>query len=338
MGTEFTISKQVTFSQPKDSVRAITAGPLIHPKLLITGQICTRVPNNERTRQSVKLHDATTTGDHRLVQKSLMVTKDTKGILDRSMGGVLHMKILSLLLLSSIFVVGQTATSPVQHGNIEILSDTQGVDFGPYLQDISKIIRHNWYILIPESAEQKKAEVAIEFAIAKDGHVSDMRLSASSGDAALDRPAWGSITNSNPFPLLPREFKGPYLALRLHFAYNLEKNFLAKSAKGNTGETAPNSKSGIVVNISAIGSLQVPAGGSQVVTATVTGTEEKVVEWSVTGSSCSGSACGKLIGDLYVAPSSVPSLPYVTLTARAKADPTAKASVTFHIVQPSQPR
>jgi TonB family protein len=242
MGTEFTISKQVTFSQPKDSVRAITAGPLIHPKLLITGQICTRVPNNERTRQSVKLHDATTTGDHRLVQKSLMVTKDTKGILDRSMGGVLHMKILSLLLLSSIFVVGQTATSPVQHGNIEILSDTQGVDFGPYLQDISKIIRHNWYILIPESAEQKKAEVAIEFAIAKDGHVSDMRLSASSGDAALDRPAWGSITNSNPFPLLPREFKGPYLALRLHFAYNLEKNFLAKSAKGNTGETAPNSK------------------------------------------------------------------------------------------------
>jgi hypothetical protein len=54
----------------------------------------------------------------------------------------------------------------------------------------------------------------------------------------------------------------------------------------------------------------------------VTGAEEKIVEWS------------KMIGDVYVAPSVVPSLPDVTLTASAKADPTAKASVTFHIVQP----
>jgi hypothetical protein len=43
------------------------------------------------------------------------------------------------------------------------------------------------------------------------------------------------------------------------------------------------------------------------------------------------------VGDLYIAPSAVPSLPDVTLTASAKADPTAKASVTFHIVQPQQP-
>lgn len=69
-------------------------------------------------------------------------------------------------------------------------------------------------------------------------------------------------------------------------------------------------------------------------TATVTGTDAKAVEWTVTGSSCSGSACGKMIGDLYVAPKAVPSSPYMTLNAIAKADPAAKASVTFHIVQP----
>jgi TonB family protein len=245
------------------------------------------------------------------------------------------MKILSILLLSCVCVFGQTVPSPVQYGNIEILSDTQGVDFVPYLQRISQVVRRNWHILIPESAELKKGKVAIEFAIAKNGQVSDMRMVASSGDRSLDTPAWGSITNSNPFLPLPAEFTGEYLVLRFHYSYNPgEQNYLASPHKENAEKSPTKAKSGIVISISAPGSLQVPAGGSQVVTATVTGTDAKAVEWTVTGSSCSGSACGKMIGDLYVAPKAVPSLPHVTLTAIAKADPTAKASVTFHIVQP----
>ncbi len=110
-----------------------------------------------------------------------------------------------------------------QQGALDILSDTQGVDFGPYLQRILQDVRENWYHLIPESAEMKKGKLAIEFAITKDGQVADMRLVASSGDVALDRPAWGSITASNPFPPLPREFNGPYLALRFRFYYNPDK-------------------------------------------------------------------------------------------------------------------
>jgi TonB family protein len=110
-----------------------------------------------------------------------------------------------------------------QQGALEILSDTQGVDFGPYLQRILQDVRENWYHLIPESAEMKKGKLAIEFAITKEGQVADMRLVASSGDAALDRPAWGSITASNPFPPLPNEFTGPYLALRFRFYYNPDK-------------------------------------------------------------------------------------------------------------------
>jgi TonB family protein len=110
-----------------------------------------------------------------------------------------------------------------QQGQLDILSDTQGVDFGPYLQRILQNVRENWYHLIPESAEMKKGKLAIEFAITKEGQVADMRLVASSGDVALDRPAWGSITASNPFPPLPTEFTGPYLALRFRFYYNPDK-------------------------------------------------------------------------------------------------------------------
>lgn len=113
-----------------------------------------------------------------------------------------------------------------QMGALEILSDTKGVDFGPYLQRILENVRENWYRLIPESAEMKKGRLAIEFAITKDGNVADMRLVATSNDVALDRAAWGGITASNPFPPLPPDFTGQYLALRFRFYYNPDKTDL----------------------------------------------------------------------------------------------------------------
>ena len=113
-----------------------------------------------------------------------------------------------------------------QLGALEILSDTQGIDFGPYLQRVLQEVKANWYNLIPESAEMKKGKLAIEFAITKDGSIADMRLIATSNDAALDRAAWGGIYDSNPFPPLPSEFTGPYLALRFRFYYNPDKGDL----------------------------------------------------------------------------------------------------------------
>jgi len=108
-------------------------------------------------------------------------------------------------------------------GPYEILSDTQGVDFGPYLQRILEDVRENWYHLIPESVEMKKGKLAIEFAIMKNGQVQGLQIVAPSGDVALDRPAYGAITASNPFPPLPTDFTGPYLALRFRFYYNPDK-------------------------------------------------------------------------------------------------------------------
>ena len=42
----------------------------------------------------------------------------------------------------------------------------------------------------------------------------------SSGDVSLDLAAWRGITASNPYPTLPRDFGGQYLALRFRFLYN----------------------------------------------------------------------------------------------------------------------
>jgi TonB family protein len=115
--------------------------------------------------------------------------------------------------------------SPAQ-GDLDVLSDTMGVDFGPYLARVLHDVRYHWYDIIPEAAYpplRKKGRVAIEFAILKDGSVAGMKLESPSGDISLDRAAWGGITASNPFPPLPNEFSGQYLLLRFRFYYNPDK-------------------------------------------------------------------------------------------------------------------
>ena len=102
----------------------------------------------------------------------------------------------------------------------EILSDTMGVDFGPYMAIILREVKKNWISLIPESASYKKGEVSIIFTILKNGRVTGMSFVNGSGDVALDRAAYGGITASDPFPPLPAEFTGPNLTLRFAFFYN----------------------------------------------------------------------------------------------------------------------
>jgi len=117
--------------------------------------------------------------------------------------------------------------APVAHpgmqSGVEVLSDTMGVDFGPYLRKVVDATRQSWDILIPESARpplDKQGKVAIQFLILPDGSIKSMQLVRPSGDVSLDRAAWGGIVGAGPFPPLPKAFKGPYLALRFYFLYN----------------------------------------------------------------------------------------------------------------------
>jgi TonB family protein len=107
----------------------------------------------------------------------------------------------------------------------EILTDTMGVDFGPYLTRVLQVVRQNWYSIMPPSVYppiRKQGKLSIEFVILKDGKTTGMVVHTSSGDVALDRAAWGSITASTPFPPLPKEFPGQLLGLRFFYFYNLE--------------------------------------------------------------------------------------------------------------------
>jgi TonB family protein len=107
-------------------------------------------------------------------------------------------------------------------GGAQILSDTKGVDFGPYLARVVFSVRRNWYSVIPISAQMgQKGRVAIVFEIIKDGSVPQLRLVGSSGSEPLDRAALSAINMSNPFPQLPADFTGNHLVLQFIFLYNL---------------------------------------------------------------------------------------------------------------------
>lgn len=122
---------------------------------------------------------------------------------------------------------GQNAPSRHQAMNAgaDILSDTMGVDFGPYMQRVIAATYRSWIPIIPESARpplDKQGRVGVRFKIYPDGSVKQMILEFPSGDVSLDRAAWGGITGASPYPPLPKEFKGPFLELRFGFYYNLD--------------------------------------------------------------------------------------------------------------------
>jgi len=111
-------------------------------------------------------------------------------------------------------------------GGVEVLSDTQGVDFRAWLQYWHRETERTWDPLIPDEVNPpilKSGMVAIRFKVLPNGRLMDgsLTLDGRSGDTALDRAAWGALTGSN-YPPLPKEFHGPYLEMRAYFLYNME--------------------------------------------------------------------------------------------------------------------
>jgi TonB family protein len=120
---------------------------------------------------------------------------------------------------------GVTQSDPSHSAlGVEFLSDTRGVDFGPYIKQVLTMIKASWMRFIPEEARppgSMKGETVIRFTINSDGKLSAMHLDGRSGQSKLDRAAWGAITSISQFPPLPEKFTGPNLELRPHFTVNL---------------------------------------------------------------------------------------------------------------------
>jgi TonB family protein len=205
--------------------------------------------------------------------------------------------------------------SQKQSQQAEILTDTMGVDFGPYLTNVVRMVRQNWYNVMPPSVYPpvfQQGKVAIEFVVQKDGTVNKMKIDTPSGDVALDRAAWASINGSAPFPSLPKEFPGQTLGLRFYFFYNL------------TPATAR-------IYITPCVDVRVPVGSTLQFSVPAGGIERAAVAWSVSGPACEKAACGTISeSGLYTAPAHVPNPPtvFVEATPESKRILPAKTKLT----------
>jgi hypothetical protein len=111
---------------------------------------------------------------------------------------------------------------------------------------------------------------------------------------------------------------------------------LAAGCGGSSGGGATRQPQVITVTVSPSAVLVAPNGVQQF-TATVTGTSNLQVHWSVTGAGCGGDACGTINSEgRYTAPGVIPDPDTVTVRATSAADPSrfGAATVTIGIPTP----
>lgn len=88
----------------------------------------------------------------------------------------------------------------------------------------------------------------------------------------------------------------------------------------------------VVITISPTSSI-VAASTQQQFRASVSGSKNTAITWTVSGSGCTGTACGTVnTAGLYTAPVSLPTPPTVTVKAAAQADTASSASATVSLV------
>jgi hypothetical protein len=114
-------------------------------------------------------------------------------------------------------------------------------------------------------------------------------------------------------------------------------NVIATSAVDQTKSASANLT---IVPTVAVGvtpaNVSATAGATQQFAASVTGTSNTAVAWTVSGTGCSGTACGRISSSgLYTAPATVPFSATVTISATSVSDPSKSASAAVTIVAPA---
>ena len=103
-----------------------------------------------------------------------------------------------------------------------ILSDTQGVNFGPWLTAVYFRVRNNWYSVIPQVYRSGlKGVVVIVFDVRRNGSLEDLEIVRSSDFSPYDRAAVSSLKLAEPLPNFPDAFKKDRLTLQFTYLYNI---------------------------------------------------------------------------------------------------------------------
>jgi TonB family protein len=119
---------------------------------------------------------------------------------------------LAYLQLSDSARNAQRATAAAA---IEMRTDTEGVDFGPFMQSVYRSVKREWFAAMPPSVEKgDKGIVSIQFRVQQDGKVpgDSLKVVSSSGKKEFNDAGLNAIRNVAPFDHLPSKFSQPSLS------------------------------------------------------------------------------------------------------------------------------
>lgn len=117
---------------------------------------------------------------------------------------------------------GELGMAPGSKPGTEVQGPSErDVNFGPYMADLQRRIKRNWF----PPTDQASKRVTARFTINQSGKLSNLRLAASSGSAVADQAALKAISNAAPFAPLP-EGAPESVDIEFKFDYNVFKGSL----------------------------------------------------------------------------------------------------------------
>jgi outer membrane biosynthesis protein TonB len=126
----------------------------------------------------------------------------------------------ALSVQSSGSVPKDTQAAPV----IQVLTDTEGINFNSYLGAVYRSVRDKWHENMPPSVQSgQQGKNCVQVRIMQDGTVPEefLKLVFRSDKEDLDEASLQALRKAAPFSHLPDKFSKPFIELRLIFYYNL---------------------------------------------------------------------------------------------------------------------
>jgi TonB family protein len=119
--------------------------------------------------------------------------------------------------LSGEPVIANTDKNPHPKGPISGIAEPAPFDFGQYMADLQRRIRRAW--LPPHQPDNR--QVLVVFKIHRNGEMSNLRLSQSSGNAASDQAAMAAVERAVPFRPLPDACPEDEVDIQFTFDYRV---------------------------------------------------------------------------------------------------------------------
>ncbi len=94
-----------------------------------------------------------------------------------------------------------------------------GTKYAEYVNTMNRKISQNWLKGLVDSSIQRAPRVYLSFDIERDGTISNIELTQSSGIPSLDNSAKRALYASNRLPPLPADYSGARVRVKYYFEY-----------------------------------------------------------------------------------------------------------------------